>query len=234
MALSPELRQLKDDEISYEPSNSTKQQIRDKALIALIGPSAIGKSTVAKEITRIGGDDFSEVYIATTRPRRADDPAEYQTADEGFTASHAKTLIHTGAVTNYAIHPSGHIYVTRPESFPASYNILPLMPSVFTAAKQIGFKAVHAAYLVTSAEIFEKQLVARANDPTLADRMSEGRSSLEWALEHTEELSFIENVHGDPGAAGAAIISLLKRPQAQDEKERGTTLAKAMLDSLQP
>lgn len=233
MILSPDLERLQKLERSYEPSDEVKQKNSEKTLITLIGPTAVGKSTLAEEIIRLGGSAFSEVYSSLTRARRSDDPPQYTTADEGFTIERAKELIRTQAVTNYSVHPSGNIYATVPENFPAPYNLLPLLPGSLAAMKRAGFKSVHAIYLVTATEAFKKQLSTRATDPSFSARLNEGRQSLAWALEHADELLFVENIHGQPHIAAARILSLLEERQPAEEKERGITLARAMLNHLE-
>lgn len=229
MLLSLELERLKSEESSYEPSDDVRRLMSEKTLIALIGPSAVGKSTIAKEMIRLGGAEFSEVLSAMTRRRRQDDPVGYQTADEGFSIEHALELIHERAVTNYAVHPSGNIYATLPESFPAAYNILPLLPGSVATMQRAGFKAVYMFYVVTSVEALENQLAGRVEDPSFAARLSEGRDSLSWVLAHKNELSFIENAYGEPEKAARQAIALLSEPQPEAERERGSLLAEAML-----
>ncbi len=226
------LELLRSRETSYEPSPEVKRQMGEKTLIALIGPTAVGKSTVANEVIRLGGDDFSMAYSSVTRRRRPDDPADYQTADEGFTLERASQLINERSVTNYTVHPSGNIYATLPENFPAPYNLLPFLPSSLAAMRKAGFKAIHTTYIVTSTEAFSSQLANRANDPSFIARIKEGRESLEWGLAHTDELSFIENVHGNPSIAATRILSLLESPQPQREKDRGIALTREMLGHL--
>lgn len=232
MSLLPELERLKNEEVSYEPSDEARRQLGEKTLIALIGPTAVGKSTVAEEVILRGGENFSFAYSSVTRRRRADDPAGYQTADEGFTLERAVQLINERAVTNYTVHPSGNIYATLPENFPASYNLLPFLPSSLASIRKAGFKAIHAMYIVTSAEAFSNQLASRVSDPSFAARIKEGKDSLKWGLAHKDELSFVSNIHGQPNAAAARILSILETPQPQAEKNRGITLAKEMLDYL--
>ena len=232
MSLPPELARLKDEEPSYEPSSAVKRQMGEKSLIALIGPSAVGKSTIAREIIRLGGSDFSEAYSSVTRARRADDPEGYQTASEGFTVERAVQLIEHQAVTNYSIHPSGAIYATLPENFPATYNLLPLLPSSLSAMKKAGFYAVHAVYVTTSAEALKAQLADRASDASFVARLHEGATSLEWGIAHQDELSFVENTYGEPHTAATHILSLLHEPQTPAAKEHGLTQAHAMLHYL--
>ena len=237
MALSPILQQLKDNEASYIPSDEVKQILSNKVLIALIGPTGVGKSHIINEITASkvhqDGGRFSMAHTCTTRERRDNDPPHYQTLNEGFTIPYAVELISKRAMANYAIHPSGNIYGTLPESYPTKYNLLPLLPDGLPAAYNIGFGTVHPVYLVASIAAYSEQLKEREGDPAFSARISEGISSLEWALQHAEEVSFIENIHGNPSATADAIVALIDRPaQHKDEKEHGIALAQTMLEYI--
>lgn len=230
--LTPELQQLKAQEPYYEPSAKVRKQMGAKTLIALIGPTAVGKSTIVHHTLELGGADFSEAYSAVTRPRRSDDPAEYRTGSEGFTIDKAIELIREGGVTNYSVHPSGNIYASTPESFPARYNLLPLLPGSLPAMKKAGFAAVHAVYIVTHAKAWATQLAMRRDDPSFQARLEEADKSLSWAVEHANELTFIENTSGEPRQAAAQILELTHKPIRMRHKQQGIELVHDMLDHV--
>src|SRR5664279_401301 len=173
MALSPELELLRTQEPNYEASDATKQLVGEKALLALVAPTAVGKSTLIHRGVELGGPDYSEAYSVVTRPRRSDDPAQYKTGSEGYDIEYVTDLIKQGAVINYSIHPSGNIYATIPDGFPAKYNLLPLLPTSLPMMQKAGFGALHAVYIVTSVNEWSVRLKDRRGDPSYRSRIDE-------------------------------------------------------------
>lgn len=231
MALSPELRRLKEAEPDYVPSDTVRHKLADKVLIPIIGPTAIGKSTVIDEIVKLS-NAHSWVHPSVTRRRRSDDPPSYTTADEGFTLERAIKLVKNLDLVNYAIHPSGNIYSTTSESYQAKYNFLPMMSSSLRPIQKAGFAAVKPFYMVAEEEAYAQQLTARMSDPSFTDRLTEGIDSLEWALKHHEEISFVENISGQPKQTAQQVILALESPQPAEEKIKGLKQAEAMLGML--
>lgn len=233
MTLSPELELLRNQESDYEDSSETKQRVAHKTLVALIAATAVGKSTIIQRVVEQGGPDYSEAYSVVTRQRRQDDPAQYKTGSEGYTIERVVELIKQRAVTNYSIHPSSNIYASIPESFPAQYNLLPLMPTSLPMMRRAGFGAVHAVYIVTSVEEWAARLVDRQSDPSYHSRMDEAITSLNWAIAHADELSFIENHDNQLDQTASQLITLMQGETMENNQVDGLRLAHDMLQFAQ-
>lgn len=229
MSLSPLLNNLKAQEQDYEASAATKEKLSDKVLVALVAPTAVGKSTLINRALAQAGDGFSEAYSVTTRARRTSDPAGYKTADEGYDIEKVTQMINARELTHYFVHPSGQIYGSLPESFPAAFNFLPCVPTILPVVKRAGFSTVHTAYLVASVSDWAARLPARRSDPSYVPRLHEAIESLTWALAHSHELTFVENATGKIDQAAQSLIDISRGRPIDISKEKGAALAQAML-----
>lgn len=229
MTLTPDLERLRLAAPDYEPSLETQRRLARKTLIALVGPTAIGKSTLINEVLHIGGDDYSEGYSVVTRTRRPSDPALYRTADEGYSIERVTKMIDNQEVTNYTVHPGGQLYASIPESFPATYNLLPTMPDSLPLLRKAGFAAVHAVYIVTTGKEWGQRLETRRDDPAYAGRIIEAAASLQWGIEHADTLSFVNNESGQLEHSAQNIISIAKGTAQPGSHEEYLKLLHEML-----
>ncbi|MDB5177767.1 MAG: hypothetical protein JWO61_150 [Candidatus Saccharibacteria bacterium] len=229
MTLSAKLQDLQAQEHSYEASDVTKAKLSGKVVAALIAPTAVGKSTLAKRILELGGSDFSESYSVVTRPRRVDDPKEYKTRDEGYDIDRVLEMIQARELTHYVVHPSGTLYASSPDSFPAHYNILPLLPSILPEVQRAGFANVYPVYIVVSSQQWIERLAERRSDPSYKARLEEAIESLEWALEHADELVFVENAANQLDETARTIIEVTRGHRDLPDTERGVALVRDML-----
>ena len=219
----------------YKPSDATKELIADKTLIALLGATAVGKTSIIEKIIERGGPDYYAVGSHTTRHRRPEDSRDCRTADEGFTHDEAQRLINEGLSIVHGTHPtSGDMYVATAEHL-STYNIMPVLPSGLNDLKNVGFKAVYPLYIVTSNKAYQKQLASRTDldEETLIKRLKEGQQSLSWALDNAEDLVFFENIDGNPEQTADAIIANFDKKQSQDARIKGEALAFRMRSHIQ-
>ncbi len=231
MSLSPELQTLRDKQPFYEGNDEVKKTLSTKVLSLLIAPTAVGKSTIVKEV--LGQQTtWSEVGSFTTRPRRPNDPDNYRTGSEGITTASMIEQINNGELVNYSIHPAGYIYGTPPESFPSGYNLLPVLPDSVPVLQRAGFKRVETSYIVTEVEAWKIRLGDRISDPSISARMEEAVVSLRYGLDNADDLNFIENAGGPEGLQIAVqnIIDItLGKHEATLDKNRLVELTKDML-----
>ena len=191
--------------------------IKNKVLTTLIAPTAAGKSTIISEVLRLcaqQGLNSAEVGSLTTRPRRpASDPKNYRTANEGITQDWMVDAIEANSLINWSVSPTGDIYGTDPQSYPAEYNFLPLLPDSLPMLSRAGFRAVHTVYITVPVAQWAHQLKQRSGDPTFTNRIQEAISSLTFAKQHSSSLIFVHNqaLPGDapqPTAAAQRIIDV--------------------------
>ncbi len=201
----------------------------DKVLVAFIAPSGVGKSTLNQSILEAAAAqelDAGEVATWTTRPGRTDDPAEYRT---DIPMETMLDLIEAKQLVNWAPHPSGAIYGTGPESYPATYNFLPMLPDALPMLRRAGFKAIYAYYLTASVDAWQHHLDER-RDHQFTSRLLEGRHSLAWAQEHQHELTILHNHEGKEKLDQLAnrILSGIRGVQIVESDEQASEHLQAM------
>lgn len=187
--------------------------LHDKVLVALIGPTATGKSTLIQEILvqcRKRGIHAGETGTITTRARRiGSDPESYQTADEGITHATMIDLIERGQLTNWSLMPTGNLYGGTSDSLPAEYNFSPLMPDSLPMLRRAGFRAVHAIYIGVPPQQWAEQLPDRLQDPTFIRRIDEALDSLNYALDNSDDLHIVINHRNQLPQTAARIIDII-------------------------
>ena len=195
--------------------------IASKRVIPLLGPSAVGKSTIITAVKQRAPiweiASIDEAGTTGTRAPRQGDPANYRM---GIPHDEAVELIEKGKPVNWSLMPTGDIYMTLPEDFPAEYNFMACLPDSVPMLKRAGFAAVHAAYIVTPVDAWEDQLASRlyATDtlnlpksqrtyrPDSLGRVEEAISSLEYGLGAVALK--ISNIPGDSGLTETADMIL--------------------------
>ncbi len=170
--------------------------LRDKTLVTVIAPTAVGKSALIADIVSCaqaqGIDGIAEVGTRTTRPARAGDPVNYVT---GLSHQAVGSAIAAGQLVNWAPHPSGHIYGTDVASYPGDINLLPTLPAAVPMLARAGFGRMVQIYLTTDPETWSARLRERVGEQ-LDARLQEAEDSLDWALSRRETLTLLDNSDG--------------------------------------
>lgn len=174
----------------------------EKVLTVLIGPTGSGKSTIigrVLELCQEQGIDAGEVGSDVTRHRRNNDPDNYRTADEGITHTYMIQQAELGKLVNWSLSPTGDIYGTDPDSYPATHNFLPLLPDSLPMLQRAGFMALNVIYITSPLNEWTLHLGDRRSDPQFAGRMIEAVNSLGFAKEHLPRLHIIDNPADEAG-----------------------------------
>ncbi|MDB5183653.1 MAG: Guanylate kinase [Candidatus Saccharibacteria bacterium] len=202
MALSPELQERLGKLIEQRDNYAyASDQLQEKAFVAILGPTAVGKSTLTNaclQECRNRGISAGIGDTITTRDRRiGEDPPTYITANEGVTFESMIDQIERGELVNWSMHGTGHLYGSTPEAMVHDYTIAPIMPDSLPMMRSAGFAEVLAIYLAIPVEQWKQQLELRQDDPKFVGRMSEAISELEYAKKHKNELALLAIEHGE-------------------------------------
>lgn len=222
MELQQRLDKLATERDNYECSDNEAN--KNKRVIALLGPSAVGKSRLIRACLDRAFDwgihSVAEAGTSTTRPGRpGGDPENYHT---DIPMEEMIELIEQGKLVNWSPNKTGHIYGTLPEDFPAEYNFMACLPDSVPMLRRAGFAAVHAIYIVTAADAWEEQLASRLYTPETIDLPESQRRYHPEAAGRIEEaiqsLEYGKTEHG--------IIRISNTPG----EEHLTTTADAILE----
>jgi guanylate kinase len=112
----------------YEPNQDVLRHLEPITMIPIIGPFAVGKSTVMQTIVEQEAD-FGRVQSFTTRPQRSDEADnEYRFLDDSSeTLGNILSDINSGKLVQYAIHPTtSAIYGSDLQDYQKPYAIIEL------------------------------------------------------------------------------------------------------------
>ena len=127
MKLQERLDRLVTERDSYECKD--KESNRGKRVIALLGPSAVGKSTIIQACLKQAGDwDIDSAAEAGTTGTRAPRPGDPSSYHMGVPREEAIEMIEAGEPANWSLMPTGELYLTLPRDFPAEYNFMACLP----------------------------------------------------------------------------------------------------------
>ena len=225
--LSPEvaarLEKARSREPDYQPRPEVTRQLGGKSIVMLVGPAAIGKSSVMEKVIQLD-PRFKRVPVFSTRtPRPDDEPGMFRNIphdDEHVTQLLNK--IEAGDVVQYAIHPTqGTIYGTDITDYPGEYNLLATLSGAVGQMRRLPFHESHTIGLITPAKNWKEWFTDRYPDghPERSKRLMEAALSMEWLIEEDieDKVTWILNTPGHPNKAAAEIIaSVLHREKSQD------------------
>ena len=202
--------------------------LKDKTLVMIVGPSAIGKSTLMNEVVR-QSDSFKRVSGFTTRAPRADDePGLYRYISNEET----KERIRENKLVQYAIHPStGVIYGTEPSDYPGTYNLRDTLSSVVLELRTLPFRTSITISLTAPAEQWREQFLMRhpKQSQDALKRLTEAKLSIEWSLAQTNNHVWLNNPRGELQYTAQRLIAIVSQGQTGDD---GTN-ARAILERIE-
>lgn len=226
---------LREQELFYAPNATVSAGLKQKLAVPVIGPVAVGKSTVIEEVIRLD----AEVEAAGTfmsRPQREHEATVYRFVNHD--ESHLKKIqakVTSRELVQYAVHPStGYVYGSELDDYPARYNILAMLASAMSGFEALPFKDCVPIALTAEPEDWTTWLKKRVNADS-ADthtRLFEARQSLEWCLTH--DVAWVCNTPGNPEQAAKEIIAFIHgetngRMSARDTGQRLFDTIEALL-----
>ncbi|HMH31334.1 MAG TPA: hypothetical protein VK534_02570 [Methylomirabilota bacterium] len=214
------LEKLRIIESDYKPEKRVIDALEQKqiALVALTGPFGVGKSSCIREVVQ-NDDRFGRVKSFTTRERREGEwPHQYN-----FQPSSPKNLdklldqARHGHLLQYAVAPfNGHVYGSYLRDYNKPMMLLDALTAAIPRFKELPFK--RHVNLALAAHPNDWQLTSRSRfqqlGPTeLKGRIQEGISSLEWSLEHGDEMQWVQVEPGGVNNLANEVIGLAEGSQ---------------------
>ncbi len=218
---------------SYKPSDQVLTAMGQIKVLATVGPSASGKTTVMKALLK-QSTDFGFILDETTRSAR---PGEKDGIDWLFrSVDEVVADARRGELVQLAIGPNGDLYATRLSSYPSNKTgLIGLVPAAVEEFRRLPFDKFGAAFIVPdSYEKWRAWLAKHAKDSgwtdeKLAGRLAEAKQSYEFAL-GDKEMRFVLNDEAEKAAQRLQQVSL---SQAPADEARARAIAEANYQKLQ-
>lgn len=201
-------------------------ELKNKTLVMIVGPAAIGKSTLMNEVVRQNPANYGYVKSFTTRSRRPGETAHY----DFISREHALSLHQSGQTITYLDHPTTHdLYGTTASSYTAPINLLDTLSGSVKDYRNLPFAETVTISLTTPASQWKEWFLQRYPRPSdeAIKRLTEAKQSISWSLNDSETLWLIND--GPIKAIAAHCIDVISDKQRGDE---GIAYAKKMLNSI--
>ena len=208
-----------------------EQALRGKTLIMLVGPTAVGKSTIMNKVVELDGE-FGRVSGFTTRPKRPGDEAglyRYLSHDE------ADELIQSESVVQYALNPANNqIYGTELRDYPYAFNMKDTLSGAVEHFISLPFSDYRIVSISVPVEPWLSWLDERhpVGSSERVTRLQEAKQSIEWSLRQSDRHAWIVNNPGDVDAAAASLIDSIRSPGENKPPQDALDMLKAIDDLL--
>lgn len=219
--LSPEiqarLNHARYNENDYQPNAAIAEAIGNKAIVMVVAPAAVGKTTVMDQVVHLS-PDFGRVPVFSTRDARPDDePGMFRLSPHDDThVSQLLDKIERRDVVQYAVHPTqGTIYGTEAGDYPAKYNLLATLSSVVKGMRALPFEQTFTIGLITDPDHWQQWFNERFPDAhkDRRKRLNEAEQSLEWLLGDDQTLW----LYNQPGASEQTAQTLIHIVEREDQ-----------------
>jgi guanylate kinase len=202
-----------------------------KTLVMIVGPAAIGKSTLMHAVEQ-QDDRFGYVRSFTTRPDRLDGKSTYR----HISTAEAEALQTSGQAITFLHHPTtGMIYGTTLESYGAEFNLLDMLSGSVESYRRLPFKSTVTISLTAPADDWRAWFTQRypeAGDERLK-RLREARISIEWSLSQRTNHAWIVNRPDHLAGSSSELIDLVENgPRSMSTPPEATELLQAVDELL--
>lgn len=201
-------------------------ELSQKTLVMIVGPAAIGKSTLMNEIVRQDSKTFGYVKSFTTRSRRPGETAHYNF----ISREEALSLQQTGRTVTYFEHPTTHdLYGTTPASYIAQINLLDTLSGSVDDYRKLPFTHTLTIGLTAPVEQWKEWFLQRYPEPfdEAIKRLAEAKRSIMWSLGDPETFWLIND--GPIETVAARCIDIIHGAGTGDD---GASYAEQMLNAI--
>lgn len=194
---------------TYEPKPEVLETLHGKTLVMLVGPTAIGKSSIMNEAVRYD-NTFARVSGLTTRePRANDEPGLYRYV----TQEDAEKLIAARKLVQYVVYPTtGKLYGTEAKDFPGYYNLKDTLSTSVEFFESLPFSRHVVVSLTTDSDTWRAWLEKRY--PQAGEerrkRLQEAKSSIEWSLSRQGNHHWLVNHQGDLSGVAERLVGIAR------------------------
>lgn len=201
------------------------RELGHKILVNIVGPTAVGKSSLIDKVCVLD-PDFGRVVSFTTRPQRAGEPdASYRflphTQD---TLDDIEAKLASGSLVQLAVHPTtGYLYGSEASDYPAKYNMIDMLYSEVEHMRRLPFGYSLTLGVAVESEYWQKWFLARHQaNPDQADslkRLDEAYQSLKWSWNDIDTM-WVQNYPDYIEYSAKKIIDMARGAIGSDKDAR--------------
>lgn len=217
----------------YTPAPHALDHLRKVDFVAVIGPTAAGKSTIIDHATQ----QEPTLHLVLNNTSRARRPDEREGVDFRFETRVAmEARIARGEYAQVAPSVFGDLYATAAEDYATEgVALLPVLADAVPAFRALPFRRMRSIFVIPPDWDTWQGRVAQRNFPpeTLSKRMAEARRSLEFALTD-QNTAFVIGRTGGRSTDDFITVALSRpMPDALREDQRhAQMLASDLLQKL--
>ncbi|HET9721579.1 MAG TPA: hypothetical protein VFP32_00930 [Candidatus Saccharimonadales bacterium] len=211
---------------SYQPNKDVLEAMKQINLLATVGPSASGKTTVMNRLSEI----YPHAHFVLDETSRVPRKNEQQGVDFRFRRSQdILEDLQRGDLVQIALGPNNDLYCTRLTSYPeAGVGMLALIPPAVKEFRKLPVGSFRAAFIVPkNYETWLQWLDNQAHDSDWSDeqkkgRLAEAKLSYEFALSD-KKIHFVLNDTVDKAALRLQAVCQATTPP---DENRARQIAK--------
>lgn len=224
MDLTPELQERFDrataEQSNYQPSESVRRIIKDKLLVMIVAPAAMGKSYVISLTIQTDPRFVAAISFTTRDPRPGDDGNMRTIPRDSEHIRMLLDLIESGQVVNYAIFPTtGMMYGTDLSSYPGEVNLMPTLANSVETLRHTGYGKCLTIGLIAPPEAWVEWFNTRLPEPTAEKtaRLKEALLSIDWLLQDSN-VHWLINRDGEADLAARKLIAIADNDTPGDQQ----------------
>lgn len=209
---------------TYKANDQVLAQLNHLTLIAVVGPTGAGKSTVVRH------SNLPFVIGDTTRAPRE---GEIQGRDYNFRTDFNNLLaeVERGEFVQLVVQRETEIYGTKASSYPASdVVVMSVLATTLPSFRGIGFATVLPVYIVPPGHTEWMHRISAHRDRDLEARLLEAKESLHAAL---MDPSYVFILNDNLNSAAAALQAAARGSVNQTASSHARTAAVELYEHLQ-
>lgn len=164
----------------YQASEDVKQRLAQVDLIAIVGPTGVGKTAIIEEL------DIPFVKSDVSREKR---PNEDDESDYHFRSDFLNIIeeIKNGEYVQFLVSRSGEFYGTRKDSYPESgLCTMAIVAEAIDSFRALGFRKVVPIYIMPPGYVEWMRRVGANRHRDIHERIAESIESIKIAIKDPE------------------------------------------------
>jgi len=221
------------DTADYTPDPKVLQGLQSVSLAAVVGPTAVGKSTLISAAMKLNPD----IHLVLNNTSRAPRPGEQEGVDYAFhTREEMLEIMERREFVQVAPSLLDEIYATKLDSYATDgVAVMAVLAQAMPDFRALPFKVVRSVFIVPpDYETWQQRIAQHGFTPEqLKKRLAEAVDSLEFAL-HDDPTYIIVNEDLATAAEDFVTLALGRElsPRLQADQTRAREIVQQLLNRL--